>query len=42
MSQAQERVGLNKPNRLYLLKPNYDIEASLTKELQIHSLMILS
>lgn len=30
---TQERVGLNKPNRLYLLKPNYDIEASLTKEL---------
>ncbi|MGT0299367.1 replication initiator protein A [Staphylococcus aureus] len=30
---TQVRVGLNKPNRLYLLKPNYDIEASLTKEL---------
>lgn len=30
---TQERVGLNKPNRLYLLKPNYDIEASLIKEL---------
>ncbi|MDT3918772.1 replication initiator protein A, partial [Staphylococcus saprophyticus] len=30
---TQERVGLNKPNRLYLLKPNYDIEASRTKEL---------
>ena len=30
---TQERVGLNKPNRLYLLKPKYDIEASLTKEL---------
>ncbi|HDH4185519.1 TPA: replication initiator protein A [Staphylococcus aureus] len=30
---TQERVGLNKPNRLYLLKPNYDVEASLTKEL---------
>ena len=25
---TQERVGLNKPNRLYLLKPNYDIKAS--------------
>ena len=24
---TQERVGLNKPNRLYLLKPNYDIKA---------------
>ena len=34
---TQERVGLNKPNRLYLLKPNYDIEASHIKELQIHS-----
>ncbi len=34
---TQERVGLNKPNRLYLLKPNYDIEASLTKNFQIHS-----
>ena len=30
---TQERVGLNKPNRLYLLKPNYDIKASRTKEL---------
>lgn len=30
---AQERVGLNKPNRLYLLKPNYDIKASHSKEL---------
>lgn len=30
---TQERVGLNKPNRLYLLKPNYDIEASRNKEL---------
>lgn len=30
---TQERVGLNKPNRLYLLKLNYDIEASLIKEL---------
>ncbi|EOB7941457.1 replication initiator protein A [Staphylococcus aureus] len=30
---TQERVGLNKPNRLYLLKPNYDIEASHSKEL---------
>ena len=30
---TQERVGLNKPNRLYLLKPNYDIKASHTKEL---------
>ncbi|OAW65417.1 replication protein, partial [Staphylococcus epidermidis] len=30
---TQERVGLNKPNRLYLLKPNYDIEASHIKEL---------
>ncbi|MCG1324355.1 replication initiator protein A [Staphylococcus epidermidis] len=30
---TQERVGLNKPNRLYLLKPNYDIEVSHTKEL---------
>ena len=29
----QERVGLNKPNRLYLLKPNYDIKASHSKEL---------
>ena len=29
----QERVGLNKPNRLYLLKPNYDIKASHIKEL---------
>ena len=26
-------MAFNKPNRLYLLKPNYDIEASLTKEL---------
>ncbi|HEE2161724.1 TPA: replication initiator protein A [Staphylococcus aureus] len=30
---TQERVGLNKPNRLYLLKPNYDIKASHIKEL---------
>ena len=30
---TQERVGLNKPNRLYLLKPNYDIEAIHIKEL---------
>ena len=30
---TQERVGLNKPNRLYLLKPNYDVESSRTKEL---------
>ena len=30
---TQERVGLNKPNRLYLLKPNYDVEGSHTKEL---------
>ena len=30
---TQERVGLNKPNRLYLLKPNYDMEVSRTKEL---------
>ncbi|RQM87531.1 replication protein (plasmid) [Staphylococcus xylosus] len=30
---TQERVGLNKPNRLYLLKPNYDTEPSHTKEL---------
>ena len=30
---TQERVGLNKPNRLYLLKPNYDIEATHSKEL---------
>lgn len=30
---TQERVGLNKPNRLYLLKPNYSIKASHTKEL---------
>lgn len=30
---TQERVGLNKPNRLYLLKPNYDIESRRTKEL---------
>ncbi|ARG65405.1 replication initiator protein A [Staphylococcus epidermidis] len=30
---TQERVGLNKPNRLYLLKPNYDIKVSHTKEL---------
>lgn len=30
---TQERVGLNKPNRLYLLKPNYDIKDSHTKEL---------
>lgn len=30
---TQERVGLNKPNRLYLLKPNYDSKASHTKEL---------
>ena len=30
---TQERVGLNKPNRLYLLKPNYDMEVSHTKEL---------
>ena len=30
---TQERVGLNKPNRLYLLKPNYDIKFSHTKEL---------
>ena len=30
---TQERVGLNKPNRLYLLKPNYDIKASHSKEL---------
>ena len=30
---TQERVGLNKPNRLYLLKPNYGIKASHTKEL---------
>ena len=29
----QERVGLNKPNRLYLLKPNYDTEPSHIKEL---------
>lgn len=29
----QERVGLNKPNRLYLLKPNYDIKTSHSKEL---------
>lgn len=30
---TQERVGLNKPNRLYLLKPNYDSKVSHTKEL---------
>lgn len=30
---TQERVGLNKPNRLYLLKLNYDIKASHSKEL---------
>lgn len=30
---TQERVGLNKPNRLYLLKPNYDIKPSHSKEL---------
>ncbi|CAC6675459.1 replication initiator protein A [Staphylococcus aureus] len=30
---TQERVGLNKPNRLYLLKPNYDIKVSHSKEL---------
>lgn len=30
---TQERVGLNKPNRLYLLKPNYAIKASHSKEL---------
>lgn len=30
---TQERVGLNKPNRLYLLKPNYDTEPSHIKEL---------
>jgi len=30
---TQERVGLNKPNSLYLLKPNYNIKASHTKEL---------
>ena len=30
---TQERVGLNKPNRLYLLKPNYDVEGRHTKEL---------
>ena len=30
---TQERVGLNKPNRLYLLKPNYDVEGSHSKEL---------
>ncbi|WP_180526905.1 replication initiator protein A [Staphylococcus haemolyticus] len=30
---TQERVGLNKPNRLYLLKPNYGIKASHSKEL---------
>ncbi|MDO0995799.1 replication initiator protein A [Staphylococcus borealis] len=30
---TQERVGLNKPNRLYLLKPNYGIKASHRKEL---------
>ncbi|MET1540195.1 replication initiator protein A [Staphylococcus aureus] len=30
---TQKRVGLNKPNRLYLLKPNYDIKASHSKEL---------
>lgn len=30
---TQERVGLNKTNRLYLLKPNYDIKASHSKEL---------
>ncbi|HCZ8111477.1 TPA: replication initiator protein A [Staphylococcus aureus] len=30
---TQERVGLNKPNRLYLLKPNYNIKDSHTKEL---------
>jgi replication initiator protein A len=29
----QERVGLNKPNRLYLLKPNYANKASHSKEL---------
>ncbi|MCQ3820677.1 replication initiator protein A, partial [Staphylococcus xylosus] len=30
---TQERVGLNKPNRLYLLKPNYDTEPCHIKEL---------
>ena len=30
---TQERVGLNKPNRLYILKPNYDIKATHSKEL---------
>ena len=30
---TQERVGLNKPNRLYLLKPNYTNKASHSKEL---------
>ena len=34
----QERVGLNKPNRLYLLKPNYDIKASHSKELPNYSI----
>ena len=30
---TQELVGLNKPNRLYLLKPNYNNEISHSKEL---------
>lgn len=30
---TQERVGLNKPNRLYLLKPNYSLKPSNSKEL---------
>ena len=34
---TQERVGLNKPNRLYLLKPNYNNEISHSKNFQIHS-----
>ncbi|EGQ4238854.1 DnaD domain protein [Staphylococcus pseudintermedius] len=30
---SQERVGLNKPNRLYLLKPKYNLEDTNDKEL---------
>ena len=34
---TQERVGLNKPNRLYLLKPNMTLKPVISRNFQIHS-----
>ena len=34
---TQERVGLNKPNRLYLLKPTMTLKPVIARNFQIHS-----